>query len=297
MKRIFVVGGVSFNTMIYMNEFPEARPHTVFSRDYRETVGSTGAGKALNLTKLNTDITLHGLVGDDRYGDAIRAFFAVHELDFIHDIDDAGTERHVNLMNGRGDRISIYLTYGSEEPLLDMDRMGAYISDCDYLVLNIINYCRALIPIARQHNKDIWTDIHDYDGQEEYHQDFIDAASYVFMSSDQMPEYKPFMEKLIAEGKKLVVCTHGRNGSTALTEDGRWYEEPIIIDYLHNDSNGAGDAYFAGFLYGHSLGYPVRKCMRLGSIVSGLCITSYELFYTKLTEQKVQAEYDRHFSE
>ena len=48
MTRALVVGGVAFNTMIQLDRFPEPRSQTVFSRGYYETIGETGAGKALN---------------------------------------------------------------------------------------------------------------------------------------------------------------------------------------------------------------------------------------------------------
>jgi hypothetical protein len=46
MKRILVLGGVSYNTMIYLDSLPSARPQTIFSQGLHETVGSTGAGNA-----------------------------------------------------------------------------------------------------------------------------------------------------------------------------------------------------------------------------------------------------------
>ena len=34
------------------------------------------------------------------------------------------------------------------------------------------------------------------------------------------------------------------------------------------DATGAGDIYAAGFLYGHSLGLPIKICGNIGSIIS-----------------------------
>ena len=44
MKRVLVLGGVSYNTMIYVERFPQPEPQTVFSRRLHDTVGSTGTG-------------------------------------------------------------------------------------------------------------------------------------------------------------------------------------------------------------------------------------------------------------
>jgi sugar/nucleoside kinase (ribokinase family) len=295
MPRALIVGGVAFNTMIHLDRFPEPRPHTVFSQRYHETIGETGAGKALNLRKLGFDVTLHGLVGADTYGQRIEDHLRQQGIDFLRDIDPRGTERHVNLMNAEGGRISIYMAYATFEPVLDLSRLEALLPAHDYVVLNIINYARRLIPAVKRAGKELWCDIHDYDGRNEYHGDFIEAADCVFMSSDAMSDYRPFMEHLIRRGKKLVVCTHGRHGSTALTSEGRWIDTPIVPGYTVQDTNGAGDAFFAGFLFGHARRYPIEQCLRLASIVGGLCVTSEELAAPPLSPELVEAEYHKHF--
>jgi sugar/nucleoside kinase (ribokinase family) len=283
--------------MINLERFPEPRAQTLFSRAYHETVGETGAGKALNLAKLGMPTTLHAMIGADDFGHRIREFLAREGVIFLHDIDPKGTERHVNLMSDDGGRISIYMAYATFEPEVSLARLEPIIAAADHVVISIINYCHRLIPVARRLGKPIWCDIHDWDGRNDYHRDFVAAADYVFMSSDAMPDYRAFMQRQIADGKQLVVCTHGRRGSTALTAAGGWAEMPVIDSYQRVDSNGAGDAFFAGFLYGHARGYTVERCLRIATIVSGLCITSRELAFMELTRQLLAAEYRKHYGE
>src|SRR5512145_524539 len=108
MKNILVVGDVTFNMMIYVDHFPEPKPQTVFSQSFHETIGGTAAGKALNLNRLGFDVTLHGLIGNDLPGTLIQRFFEQEKLRFVYDLDPKGTQRHVNLMENSGSRISIY---------------------------------------------------------------------------------------------------------------------------------------------------------------------------------------------
>jgi sugar/nucleoside kinase (ribokinase family) len=295
MKRILIAGDVTFNGMIYLEQFPPPRPQTVFSYGFHETVGGTAAGKALNLHRLSFDVTLHGLIGDDPPGQMIRAYFAREKLRFIYDVDPKGTQRHINLMEDGGGRISIYVAYATFDPAVDLDRLAALIPKSDYVVINLSNYCRRIIPLARQWSKPIWCDIHDYDGHSEYHRDFINGADYLTMSSDALPNFKLFMEKLIAAGKKLVVCTHGRRGSTALTPEREWIETPSLSGYPQVDTNGAGDSFFAGVLYGHSQAYDTARCLQLGTLAAGLCITSRELAYPDLSADLLEAEYRQQY--
>lgn len=295
MTRVFVAGDITYNSLIYLDRLPDPVPQTVFSKYYHETVGGTAAGKALNLGRLGLDTTLHGLIGNDSQGAAIRARFAGEPVHLLADIDPKGTQRHVNIMADDGARVSIYVAYATFEPQIDLPRLEVAFQQCDYAALNLSNYCRHLIPLARQHAVPVWVDIHNYDGQNDYHRDFIDGADVITMSSDAMPDYKPFMQQLIAAGKQMVICTHGRAGATALNAAGEWVHAPALTGYEQRDTNGAGDSFFAGLLYGHVQGYSLERCLQLGAVVAGLCVTSPDLFHPDLSAGLVEREYRAHF--
>lgn len=299
MKRALVLGGVSYNTMIYVDSFPRPEPQTVFSKRLHDTVGSTGAGKALNLCRLGFDVTLHGVIGDDRYGAMIKEYFGEEEgLCFIYDVNPTGSERHTNLMDAEGRRISIIQVQGLlDGSHLDHRKIEPLMDESDYVALGISSPYASLIPLIKRHGKEIWCDLHDYDGVNPYHDPFVEGSDYLFLSSDAMPDCRTFMERMIVEGKKLVVCTHGEKGSTALTSGGTWVDTAAIELPVMVDTNGAGDAFFAGFLYGHAQGYNVEACLRYATIAGGLCILSDELAFPLLSVEFIEAEYRKHYRE
>src|SRR5689334_495920 len=110
MKKVLIIGGTTYDTVIYLRDLPQPVPQTIHQADFNETLGSTGAGKALNLARLNVPHTLHSIVGDDEYGQRIIGGLSAAGVDFIYDYDPNGTERHVNLMSDKGERISMFLT-------------------------------------------------------------------------------------------------------------------------------------------------------------------------------------------
>lgn len=295
MKKVLVIGGTTFDSIVYLKDLPQPVPQTIHYAAYQETLGSTGAGKALNLTKLNIPNTLHSIIGNDEYGKKISKKLDAHGVDFVYDHDPKGTERHVNLMSGKGERISIFVTQSSDDLHLNMQRIEQLIKDADLIVLNIIAYTKKLIPLIRKYKKPVWTDLHDYNIGNPYHEDYIDIADYIFVSSDNLPDYRTAMEEWIAREKQLVVCTHGKNGSTALTKDRQWIETPVIDDYVFKDANGAGDSFFSGFLYGYLKGEEMEASLKLGTICAGLCITSSELAYEELSEELIAGEYRKYF--
>lgn len=295
-EKILVVGGVSYDSIIQVNRFPEPENRTYQGFPLHETVGSTGSGKALNLNRLGMDVRLHGIIGNDVYGKLIEKYFDEEDLKFHYDVIPEGTQRHINMMDATGGRIS-YMLNVTFEPVFDREKLERKMDKCDHIVLNIINYCRHVIPYAKEHNKTIWTDLHDYDGLNPYHQDFVDSADYITVSSDKLPDYRSFMQNMIERGKKLVVCTHGKEGSTALTPDGQWIDIPIMKDCPMVDTNGAGDSFFAGLMYGILNGFDVEKSMKLGTVAAGLCVQSKELFDTSLSERKLLKVYKNYFRE
>jgi len=297
MPSVLVVGGVTWDTLLYLEHLPEPHPQTIFSQGYHETLGGTGAGKALNLARLGFNVTLHALLGTDTEGERAAALLHAAGVHFQAETDPAGTERHVNLMDDQGRRLSIYARSATFDPVIDLPALEALIPRHQFLVLNIINYARQLIPAARRLNTPIWCDLHDYDGEDPYHQDFVDAASYLVFSSDAMPDFRPFMHEQVQRGKQLVICTHGKEGATALSAEGRWYETPAIEDYEQVDTSGAGDSFFSGVLYGVSQGYEIERCLQLGAITAGLCVTVQELSHPDLSPARVEAEYARLFDE
>ena len=198
-------------------------------------------------------------------------------------------------MNNKGERISIFINPSSDVPEIDYSKFKNELYKANYVVVNIANYCRYILPVCKQLNKEVWTDLHDYDENNRYHQDFIDAANYIFLSSDNLPKYKLFMEKQIDNGKKLVVCTHGKNGATAYTENKEWIEVPVIDSYTMTNANGAGDSFFSGFLYGFSQGYETKKCMQFGTITSGLCIESNMITNNKSSKALIEKEFLKYY--
>lgn len=295
MAHVFIIGGTTFDHIVGLEDFPQPLPQTIHQAAFFEATGSTGSGKALCLQQLNVPCSLYSLLGDDVYGKHIINYMKQYGVNFIYDIDPAGTERHINIMNAAGNRISMFITQSSEHPVTDHALIKKNIAASDLVVLNIIAYCKDLIPLLKDYHNPIWTDLHDYTDDNPYHQPFIDRCKYIFLSSDNLTNYKHTMQQLIT-GKELVVCTHGKNGSTALTKNGEWINVPALTGFNIVDTNGAGDNFFSGFLYAYLNGKAIKECMQYGSICGALCITSKQLVAEQLSNVALEEFYLRYYS-
>jgi acarbose 7IV-phosphotransferase len=290
MKKVLVLGGVSFNMVVHVDDFLQPVAQTLHSvKSFYETLGNTGSGKALNLNKLGFDVDLYGVIGEDEQGEKIRSSFQKEGIHFFHDVSAGGTERHLNfLKNTTGERQSIFLNTIPDDIHTNKELVEGLIEKSDYVFLNIVSYCKDFIPLLNKHKKEVWVDLHDYDGKNDYHQPFIDVADVIQFSSENNPGYRETMEEFLSSGKKLIICTHGSKGSTILTAAG--WVETSALPYDAIDTNGAGDAFFSGILYGITQGYEMETTAKAASIVGGITVTSKELAAEDLSSDRVEAE-------
>jgi acarbose 7IV-phosphotransferase len=264
--RVVVVGPASWNTIVQVPNLPDPRPHTLFARESWSTLGGTSAGKALHLADLGLGVTLGTVIGSDTEGQLIRNALAHERIRLVAEGVEGVSERHLNLMAG-GDRLSIYLSLPPEPvgPLPNETRTA--IGQADHVVLDLSTRACEAIPLARSSKATVWTDLHDYDGESAFHRAFLDVADIVFMSSEVVADPRALMARMFAEGKRLVICTLGSQGACALDRDGWHHVDAESANVI--DTNGAGDAFLAGFLSASLASNPdsggVRGALRAGA--------------------------------
>jgi sugar/nucleoside kinase (ribokinase family) len=274
--RVVVFGGASWNTMIRVDAFPEPGPATVFPPGWHETVGSSGAGKAMNLGRLGVQVTLRCLLGDDEAGARVRVALEAAGVTVSAVTDPTGTARHVNLMDPNGRRLSFLLHTGDSAVRFDAVQIEALVGGADEVLVAIADQARDVLPIARRLGKRTWTDLHATDGKRAWEHDFW-TADRVFFSGERLADPAPFMRRLHEAGRDLVVCTRGADGAIALTADGRWLAIPAERVEQVVDTNGAGDAFLAGTVWGELHGLPIEESLAMGAHIAALAVQSPDL--------------------
>jgi sugar/nucleoside kinase (ribokinase family) len=280
---VLVLGGASWNTMIHLDRFPEPRPATIAYARSHIAAGSTGIGKALALKALGHEPLLHATIGDDEWGGRIRAFLKTRGVATRFDLDPGGTSRHVNLMNPAGERISIFLFNGSPSPPVDTAALAPAIASAETIFLNITQSSIPLLPLIAESSAEVWVDLHDWDGANPYHQQFIAVADVLQMSDETLPDPRPLMEQLLGP-RKLVICTRGSRGAIALDTSGQWHDQPGLPAKLV-DSNGAGDAFMVAVWHGLRKGGTTAEALRFAAGVAKQAVESEELVPEHIREE------------
>jgi sugar/nucleoside kinase (ribokinase family) len=279
-----VIGGASWNALVEVPHLPTDLT-TLHATAYREGVGGTGAGKALHLARLGVDTRLHVLLGDDEPGGRVRQALQDAGVRLEVHVDPHGTERHLNLLDPRGDRLSIFLNHADPEPDVAPATLLELVRGTDLVFVSLTHYAARVLPLLHGDEVPVWVDLHDWDGRpSDFHTPFVEHGDFVVVSDVRLDDPRVTAEQL-APHKQLVVVTHGSRGATAFFPD----REPLFVPPYDAgsvvDTNGAGDGFSVGVAYGRAQGWDWGRSLQAGAVVAAGCVTSPHLADPALTPE------------
>jgi sugar/nucleoside kinase (ribokinase family) len=272
--RIFVAGPATWNQLVYVDALPQPRAHSLAARSHHETVGGTSAGKALNLRALGLDVTLVTPLGDDDAGRRVESVLRDAGVDLLVERAER-TERHLNLMAG-GDRVSIFLDTPGQVGREHDEAVDRALAEAAYACIDLADSARPYLARAKSAGVPVVCDLHDYDGANPWYADWIDAADVLFVNADGMTDPVPWMQAQVARGTYLVVLTQGASGATAVTAEETLHVPADHVEHVV-DTNGAGDAFAAGFLHARLGRAALPVAMRAGHAHAARCLASPDL--------------------
>ena len=269
---MLVIGPASANEIIHLSALPAPVSGTQFAVGGWSTLGGTSAGKALNLAAMGADVTLLTVLGADEVGARVRESLVAAGVRVVARESRSGVcERHVNLMTDAGERVSIYTHL--PEPLEPWGRSDAeeHLAGADVVVADLSDHARPWVGWGQEAGVPVWADLHDYDGASAFHADFV-RADHLQLSSVRMPGWRDWATRVAVEQGAGVVVTHGADGSSAVDAEARWTDVPgdVVVDVV--DTNGAGDAFFAGFLVARLAGAEMGPSLRAGAERAAVCL-------------------------
>lgn len=269
MATVVVHGPATWNLVVDLHELPAPRPHMQLATAHREVLGGTSAGKAAHLRDRGVDVELHTVLGNDAAAASIEAALRRAGVPVVATYVDGPSERHLNLMDPTGGRVSIYLdmpTTADADAPAALARLVEASARARAVVLDLSQRSRDVIDTIAATGVPIWTDVHDYDGRSSFHEPFLRAASFVFMNGDRLDDPGEFLRSCVDRGVKVAVCTLGAEGAIAMTAaDRELLHVPATPVEVVVDTNGAGDGFMAGFLAAHLHGTDVAHALVAGA--------------------------------
>ncbi|WP_030912211.1 carbohydrate kinase family protein [Streptomyces sp. NRRL F-5126] len=267
---VLVVGGSGVDTVVRVDSLPVPLADSVDVSAIHEWPGHTGGNVALGCRALGLAVKFLDFVGDDWTGEQVRLRLAEGDVDFEALISPAGTRRAVNLVERTGRRMSFRDSRDPADLRMPPSFYRPHLRAARHVHLSVVDFARHLFDDIEESGVPVSTDLHGWDGLTEPQREFALRADLVFLSATGAGgRIASVMKEILREGRaEAVVATAGAGGSYLMTREGSRTPRPIAATVPPGpvvDSNGAGDAYVCGFLYGRLAGRSLEESAALGA--------------------------------
>ncbi|MFC8225255.1 adenosine kinase [Streptomyces sp. NPDC057287] len=273
---VLVLGGAGVDTIVHVPELPLPFADSYMIRPGIETRGGqSGDFVALGLTALGLRTHHLDMIGDDHEGELVRALHRDRGIPLTEVLSPGGTKRAVNLVGPDGRRLSLYdADRAGDSDRFDESTVRELAAVTRHAHVVITQPCVFTLPVLREAGVTISTDLHDWDGADGYHEPFALQADLVFLSTTALADPERTMRDITDRGRaRTVVATAGADGAYLLHE-GRLTHVPAVGPPAPVvDSNGAGDAFASGFLFGRLNAEHPDRCALYGTVAGAYACT------------------------
>ncbi|AXE24651.1 adenosine kinase [Streptomyces globosus] len=273
---VLVLGGAGVDTVVHVPRLPLPFADSHMIRPGITTrAGQSGDFVALGLAALGLRTHHMDLIGDDHEGDLVRALHRDHGIPLTALPHPAGTKRAVNLVAPDGRRQSLYDATRADGPdRLPEAAVRRLAAASRHAHVVITHPWAHALPLLREAGATLSTDLHDWDGADPYHEAYALAADLVFLSAAALADPERTMRGIAARGRaRTVVATAGADGALLLADGELSHVAAAEPPGPVVDTNGAGDAFAAGFLFGLLNGEDPRRCARYGAVAGAHACT------------------------
>lgn len=273
---MLVLGGLGVDVVVRVPSLPLPSVDSAGVPPIETRVAHPATGLALSFRALGVPVVVFDAVGVDAEGALVASFFGSLGVPLHTVVAPGGTRRSVNLVEPGGRRLSFYDGRPTPAPVVPESAYVPLVRAARHAHVSIMDFARHTLAPLRAAGVTLSTDLHDWDGAADYHRDFAQAADVVFLSTVALGgRVEPTMRAILADGvASLVVATAGADGAYLLTRTGELLHQPAIPPRRPVvDTNGAGDAFAAGFLTRWLAGDPPSRCLRAGALTGAQACT------------------------
>ena len=287
---------VDFNPVDYYKPLSE-------STTFKKYLGGSPANIAVGMARLGKKIGFISKVSDDQFGEFVTNFFENEGIDTSHISKCTNGEKigltFTEILSETESSILMYRD-GIADLMLDVaDIDEEYIKKSKAILISGTALASSpsreaalkALALAKKNNLVV---IFDIDYRPYNWKNLDEIAIYYSMVAKQSDvilgsrEEFDLTERMIEQGRsdeqtasyfhsvgsKIVVIKHGKDGSTAYTDDGNHYSiKPFPVKLLK--SFGGGDGYASAFLYGLFEGLEIIDCLELGSASAAMLVASH----------------------
>ena len=285
-RPIVVVGSLNMDLVMRTPRVPVGG-ETLNGHEFATLPGGKGANQAVACARLGSRVCMIGQVGDDGFGQTLRAGLAADGIDVsgVKQTSAVGTGVAMILVEDIGQN-RIVLAPGANGALTpaDIDAQGAAIAGAALLVvqlevpLPVVQRAMALaraagVPVllnpapAATLPDDLWSQVDIVVPNES------EASLITGIEVKDAPSAFAAARLLRSRGVACVLVTLGANGVAVVDDAGERHLPAQVVKAV--DTTAAGDTFIGGFAAGLIEGLGVDDAAALGQRASALCVTRH----------------------
>ncbi|MEK6292491.1 MAG: ribokinase [Paraburkholderia tropica] len=274
MARVVVVGSINMDMVVATETFPRLG-ETLFGTRFSTHPGGKGANQAVAAARLGADVTMIGCVGDDAFGNEMKATLAREGVDIRHvstgreatgiaSITVSGGDNAIIVVPGANDELTPAHIDAASDAFAQAD---VVLAQLEVPMATVIHAARR----AREHGKPF----------------FLNPAPAVALSDElvelatlltpnehelatalQQPEAD--WARTLASRPGRIAMTHGKEGAYFTQADGTLAHQPgFTVEAV--DSTGAGDTFNGALAAFWHLG--MSEAVRRANAAGALSVT------------------------
>lgn len=287
---------IDFNPLDYYKPLAE-------STTFKKYLGGSPANIAIGMARLGRKVGFLARVSDDQFGDFVINYFNKEGIDTGHVVRCTNGEKlgltFTEILSETKSSILMYRD-GVADLQLDPDDIDEdYIKSTKAILVSGTALSASpsreavlkAVLLAKKHNTAVIFDIdyrpYTWKSTSEiavYYSMVAKESNIILGSREEFDLMQSIMapglddEKTAAlwhgYGASIIVIKHGKEGSTAYTNDGKSYSiKPFPVKLLK--SFGGGDGYASAFLYGLFEGWDIMDSLEFGSASAALLVASH----------------------
>lgn len=261
----------------------------IYSKDFKVCLGGGLPAVMINCARLGVPARLGTFLGDDMFSS-----FAEEELQKygVEYTPFESTSYPLNITSAIiTERDRTFVSYGGTEKYTDsmLEKIYNVLKGAKVVAMQ-----EKILPVYEQLKKDGTVLVLDTGYSEDMSLnsllDYIKIADYYTPNIDETEkitgtrDYKKALDFLRDYFPKPIVKL-GRRGCAGF--DGEYFVVPEISEFSCVDATGAGDAFLAGFITGLYNDEDFRKCILMGNITGGKCVTGVGCLTEYLTKDEL----------
>jgi sugar/nucleoside kinase (ribokinase family) len=268
------IGQAEVHHLAMLDRYPEAESRIELAGFSIQGGGTVGTALA-TLAALQVESAFIGKVSDDDFGQ-----FILRGLEGLG-VDTSAVVRQPGKLSPyafialerENQRRTVFFTEGNTDPLTTEETDLSCLEQAKLLLVDG-HQMDVQIKAAEQARDVGATVVLDAGSIREGMGELVALSDVLIASERYASEVAPRGEiedslvELHRMGPRVVVVTMGEEGSIGLEGEKLVRQPPLQIEVV--ETTGAGDVYLGGYCYGVLKGWPLERCMQVGSATAGL---------------------------